>query len=187
MSTELRAEIAGEAEGGQKTPPQLGPWQFSLSGMFAGVTAICVLFALMGTVGAAGGVFIALLVVLILAHVIGNAVGTRLRDDADRQIRKELERRQETSRLSAIPPPTNATAPVKLHENTRVGPEMIAVGIVGATAGGLFGLCSLWHVATGLGVTIGATSTAIIAGLFSFAAASFIQMIWRAIAEAHKG
>ena len=88
----MREEM-GERDGEVKvaTPVAPGasrPWQFGLKGMLLGVTALCVMFAVMGAVGLLGGMVLAWFGLLAAAHVLGNVVGTRLRDDVDRQARE---------------------------------------------------------------------------------------------------
>jgi hypothetical protein len=189
----MREEL-GERDGEEKliTPVAAGaklPWQFGLKGMLLAVTALCVLFALMGAVGMLGAVVLAWFGLLAAAHVVGNAVGTRLRDDVDRQMRerKLLDEEPGQMLLAAPRPPPNKLAPVKLHENTRVSRLAIACAALGVVGGGTFGLTTLWGQANAVGVAVGAISLAILAGFFCFTAGSFMQMVGRALGEANKG
>ncbi len=57
----------------------LGPPRFSLRSLFLAVTALGCLFGAMAALGSFWSLVILLFAALVAAHVIGNAVGTRLR------------------------------------------------------------------------------------------------------------
>ncbi len=166
--------------------PVFRPWQFGLKGMLLGVTALCVLFAVMGAAGVLGGVALGWFALLALAHVVGNVLGTRLRDDIRRQREQERLEQLPQPRRDA-PPPPNRLPPVKLHENTRVSRLAIACAFFGVLGGAILGLSMLWGQANGIGVLIGTISFAVLAGFFCFTAGSFMQMVGRAWGEALEG
>lgn len=63
--------------------PGLPPPQFRLSTMMLAVTMLCLLFATFAAIGSHGGLILILFVLAVLAHVAGNALGMRLRENGD--------------------------------------------------------------------------------------------------------
>ena len=117
-----------------RTPAPLGPPQFRLRTMFLGLTALCAVFAVMHFVSLQASLVLLMAIGLVAAHVIGNALGTRLRDRADQQ--------PADSPSGALPPrgsPQVAMPASQLTEHRRLPTLSLIVAAVGAVAGGVAG------------------------------------------------
>ena len=69
----------------------LDPPRFSLRGLMLAVSAVCCLFGLLTAVGLFWSAILLFFLSLILAHVLGNALGTALRDRSSRRVRLDAE------------------------------------------------------------------------------------------------
>ncbi len=67
--------------------PALRPPRFTLRTLWIVITALCCLFAVMASLSALWSAMLLLFLCLIAAHVLGNSLGTKLRDHTNRQIR----------------------------------------------------------------------------------------------------
>ena len=158
----------------------LKPPQFTLRTLLVAMTALACLFAVMTAVGSVWSLAILLLLALVSAHVVGNAVGTKLRDRSARR---------PVFHPSAAPPrdfasPKRLTEPARLHWIT-----LVTSG-GGALAGGYFGgsaLANSYPDATTAAVVLGVASTAVLGGFAGFAASSFLAVMRQALSEAHAG
>jgi hypothetical protein len=123
---------------------------------------------------------VVLLGLSILAHVAGNAIGTRLRENGDRgpAFRGFLGSRQ-------LPTPAPAT---RLSERKTLGWPLVVATFGGLIAGGLGG--GLWTTFTMRGpiepaaVSIGVIAWAILGGLGAFAATGFSLVLGGAMWQA---
>lgn len=139
--------------------------------------ALGVACAAIGWLGLAGWIAAAVVAASIAAHVAGNALGTRLRDAADRS-REQIPPRP--------PVPIPRPAPALLERRTGVGRVVpVSVGI-GAACGGLAGSYALLTFATAspAGAVLGGVSSAVIGGLGGFLVASFIEIVRSSLREA---
>jgi hypothetical protein len=120
--------------------------------------------------------------VLIAAHVIGNAVGTRLRDGAS--LRQSHAQHQQSS----LPRPQQENQPQRLRESTAVDRRTIVYSAVGAIAGGALGGVLLsavnWSNITPPAAVLATGSSAILGGLATFLATCFLTTIRCALREA---
>jgi hypothetical protein len=152
-------------------------YQFQLRTLFIAVTALAVVFAATRYGGWPWLLAAATLASLLSAHVVGNVVGTRLRDEV-------------SPRLNAKPNPHSRECEkmrvrvVKrsLHERTPLGRliRFITCGaaLVGALLGG--GALFLWTRATPAGWLVGTLSSSVVGGFVGFLLASFLEMTIRA-------
>ncbi len=160
----------------------LGPPRFSLRMMFLAVTVLGCLFAAMAALGSFWSLVILLFAALVAAHVIGNAVGTRLRDRSPGlKPRIALERPVAAAALSAV------AAPRRLTE--RQGLDRIALATAAATAAGggsLGGIGSLvlYPDAGPAAILLGTASLAVFGALFGFLASSFLRVFRAAMRKA---
>jgi hypothetical protein len=172
------------------TPPSvddpdatLKPPQFTLRTLLLIIFALACLLAVMTAIGSLWSLAILLLASLVLAHVLGNAVGTRLRDrsvsrlDVDPALTpsRPIPRRELLS-------PKRLTEPARLHWITLV----ITVG--GAAAGGYLGgsaLAASYPEATTAAVVLGYVSSGVLGGFAAFTISSFISVARGALSEAH--
>ncbi len=133
--------------------------------------------AAIGWLGLAGWIAAVVIAASVAAHVAGNALGTRLRDEADSRIRERPPFRHE---------PLPDRPPTHLERRTSLGLLVpVSVGI-GATCGGIAGSFAL---AVGVraslaGAILGGVSSAVIGGLGGFLVASFVEAIRMSLREA---
>jgi hypothetical protein len=132
--------------------------------------------AAIGWLGLAGWLGALVVVGSLAAHVAGNALGTRLRDETDERLEKPLRR--------ATPIP--AHEPSLLNGRASLG-RLVPVSVgIGAVCGGVAGSYAL-VLATGAsyaGAALGGVSSAVIGGLGGFLAASFVEVIRTSLREA---
>jgi hypothetical protein len=163
----------------------LPPPQFTLRTLLVVMGALACLFAVMTAVGSLWSLAILLLLALVSAHVVGNAVGTQLRD---RSTRHRIDRNRVAPSRAAAPrefaAPKRLTEPARLHWITLV----MAGG--GAVAGGYFGgsaLADSYPEATTAAVVLGVVSSGVLGGFAGFATSSFLSVMQQALGEAHSG
>jgi hypothetical protein len=165
-------------------PGLLQPPQFRLRTLML-VTAICCgLFALFSIVSLLLSAFIVLFLLLVAAHVIGNALGTRLRDGAPAP---SIDSRDAgaAQHHAAV---DFSTRPQRLRETTRLERRTLVWTGGGAAAGGLVGGIGLsivnWANISVPAVVLAALSSAVLGGLATFLAACFLTTIRTAWREA---
>jgi hypothetical protein len=173
--------------------------QFSLLTLFKGVTALAVLFAVAAWAGPLWSWVLGLAALLVAAHVAGNWLGTRLRDDATDDIRREREAARDGSRLAgdaAIRPQVDAkeraaAALAHLRQRRSLGRTIhiacaagsivsvgLAIGLVLAIDDSRLSLSA---------VLVAMISAAVIGGILGFLAASFWLAASLAFSEAEGG
>lgn len=168
-------------------PPQDGhralkPPQFSLRTLFFTVTILCCVFALMSAVGAIWSLILSVSALLIAAHVIGNALGTMLRDGEPGAPRMPLSR--DAFERPEIPPASNE----RMTENTHISRLMIVMAALGAMVGGIFGGAAVaaitWRNVTWGGLVLAVCSSAVLGGFAGFLLSSFATIARGALREA---
>jgi len=140
---------------------------------------LAVACAAIGWLGLAG--WLAALVFLASAgmHMAGNAIGTRLRTSADRNLSRH-------ARAPAWHAPFPALAPNTLERRSHLGRLVPISAGIGAGCGGAAGtLCLLLLTQTSIaGALLGGVSSAVIGGFFGFLLASFVEILRTTIREA---
>ncbi|MFN7811779.1 MAG: hypothetical protein ACK5SI_03835 [Planctomycetia bacterium] len=142
---------------------------------------LAVASAAIGWLGLAGWMAAVVLVASVGMHVAGNAIGTRLRDDTDRDLdRVGMALR---SRPAIDLPPSR---PGHLQRSTRLGLLVpVSAGIGGLCGGVIGGGCLLTMTSCSLpGAVLGGASAAVVGGLAGFLAASFIEIVRNSLREA---
>jgi hypothetical protein len=177
---------------GPPTPQR--PFQFGLRAMFIGVAVVSVVFAVMGAVGPAGSAFLAWFLLLLTAHVMGNAWGSkkthqRVEDDGDLcGALAQLQGTAGSDRMSSdLAHRLNAGRGTRLRESKHLGWPMIASAAGGVIIGGALGatLLSLSLGPAGLtGVIVGSLSSAVVGGFLGFLTSSFLGVALNAWQEA---
>ena len=168
--------------------PALGPPRFSLRALLLAVSLLCGLFAVMAAVGMLWSAAIALFLGLILAHVLGNSIGTRLRDEATRQIAAERQAGPlRTTRAGAhecgCAAAADRTGPAASHHagDGRLGRDRWAASSVA------------WDLPRSIRASrwrrprLGVVSAAVLGAFAGFAASSLLSVVRQALAEAHRG
>ena len=141
--------------------------------------AVAVSVASIGWLGLAGWMAVLVLLASIGMHVAGNAIGTRLRDDTDR----ELEARHRGPVFRAVVP---EHAPTRLERSESLGRLVPVSAAIGGVAGGVIGGGALAFVvkSSAAGAVLGGVSSAVIGGLAGFLLAGFVEIIRSSIADA---
>lgn len=163
----------------------LKPPQFTLRALLVLMTAAACLFAVMTAVGSLWSLAILLLLALVSAHVVGNAVGTKLRN---RSPGRPMVRRRVVSSRSA--PPGENALPKRLTEPTPLHWITLVMAGSGALGGGYFGgsaLAANYPGATTAAVVLGVVSSGVLGGFAGFATSSFLFVMRQALSEAHAG
>jgi hypothetical protein len=164
----------------------LEPPQFALRTLFVAMTLVGALLALMNVLGALWSITLVFFLCLVLAHVAGNALGTKLRQNASRsEAAGEL--------LGAASPSVrredlSAIAPPRLAERTRLSGGLMVIAALGALLGGSFGAAALATAEgqriTAAGIALGAFSSAVLGGFVGFLIGSFLTVSGGALREA---
>lgn len=143
------------------------------------VVVIGVACAAIGWLGVAGWLAVVVVVASVAAHVAGNALGTRLRDAADRDPRRFGTRPQ----VTVIPAPAG---PSRLERRTSLGSLVPISATIGACCGGVAGAVALRALAASslAGAMLGGVSSAVIGGLAGFLGASFVEIVRTSVREA---
>src|SRR5690348_12868972 len=106
----------------------VGAPRFLLGAMLIAVSALCCLFVVLAAAGVVWSMAILLLITLVGAHVLGNSVGTRLRDEATRETLAK------DGFCETVPHPVQPlTAPPRLAKRARLHR---AIGLTSVLAGG---------------------------------------------------
>ena len=164
------------------------PPQFGLRAMFIGMTVLGASFALFAAIGLAISAMLTLFVALVILHVVGNALGMRLRDGyisgSSGPTCNELNER-----------PLATTAPVvsaarRLQENTAIRRPWLIAAAIGAaifgTLGGIGIAAAVGKKLTIAGLALGIGSSAALGGMFGFMVCSLwsvARTAWREALE----
>ena len=158
------------------------PPQFSLRALLW-LTALCsALFATMVAVGVVWSLMLLMVVGLIVAHVLGNAIGTRLRDD-------DAGRSNQSLPPGAQPQPrsvSTAKAAQELRERKPLGQLLLVFIAAGALSGAMLGrfvlIHSQWLPLPTSDAILGIGSCAVLGAIAGFMASSFFKVaLWPAV------
>jgi hypothetical protein len=162
--------------------------QFSLRTLLIGTSLVALLLALMMAIGTGWSLAILFLVVLVTGHVLGNSLGTRLRDGGLGRATRPVAARQDGSfaRTSAgmLPSPT------RLRERTRLHWIVFVFTLMGACAGGYLGgtsLASTYPEATSAAHALAYASSGVLGGFAVFVSCAFLSVVKQALREANAG
>jgi len=138
--------------------------------------ALGVACAAISWLGLAGWLAVVVLAASVAMHVAGNAIGTNLRDAADRRL----------ERVPAATPPLPAARITNLERHTSLGRLVPVSAGIGAACGAVGGSAALLGLTAASipGAVLGGASSAVIGGLFGFLAASFIEIVRTSLREA---
>ncbi len=154
--------------------------QFRLRTLLGVVALLAVLFAVMGVIGPLASAGLVMGLVIVGLHVVGNALGTSLRDGAP-------------SRAPEHPPVDFAEQAVqrtrsdsgisRLHQRTPLGWIIRATTLIGVGVGAWLGVIVLAELTDGsnAGLIVGSVSFAVLGGFFGFLLGSFLKtslMAW---------
>ena len=166
----------------------LRPPQFTLRTLIWLITLLAALFSLVNVVHPLVLMGIVLLALLIVAHVAGNVIGTRLREMGDRPVTKEG-REIPPRRFNPLVDSESFAPPTDLARRISLGLPILIVTLAGVLTGGIAG--GLWgYLAAGsdgwLNIVVGAIAFGFLGGFGSFAAFSFTQVILGAWLQASR-
>ena len=163
-----------------RQPSDLRP-QYRLRTMFWVVTCLCVLFTVMATLGAVWSAALLMLLLLVAAHVAGNAIGTSLRDRAVTERRESNEPPPKVlrPRIRSDSPPAN-----RLQDKQPLERLMLLVAILGGLVGAVFGGVLVTDAyrdrITVAAVVFGTIASGVIGALVGFVVASSFGITARA-------
>ena len=139
---------------------------------------IAVACAAIGWLGIAGWLAVVVAAACVAMHVAGNAIGTRLREATDGDLRRHR------------PPPGQAVVPAPrptlLERKTDMGRLVLVSAAIGAACGGLAGSAALLLLtaSTPAGAVLGGVSSAVIGAILGFLGASFVEIVRTSLREA---
>ena len=177
-----------------KRPPSersaLKPPQFSLSTLLWVIAGLAGLFGLMTAAGPLGGFALLLLVLVIVAHVAGNSLGTRLRSFGSERVEDDHPQRK----AAVTTDPRQAAAPASnLSLRGKVSLAMLVFTIAGAAIFGALGTTTLiwltWNQLNLATAIVAIVSPAVLGGWIGFAISSFTQTAggaWREASGAYQ-
>jgi len=175
----------GDAAHGLLRPPQYG-----LKTLFWAVTLVAVLLSIMVSVGYVWAMAIGMAVLLVGSHVVGNALGKRLRDGAtrsrqDRAPRPDLQERRKT----AWQPPRAS----RLSHHHPTGRTVYIVSAFGASLSAVAGASlAAWHYGSRISlpaIAVAGIAAAVLGALLSFFVTlglGTISEAWRDMWREHK-
>lgn len=158
--------------------PALQPPRFGLGSLLAVVALLGLVFAFAHYVGLYGFVIALLAALCLMAHIAGNAIGTRLRDGE--RPRPDGSRGTTSARPVQPVSPANFAPATRLRSRYSLGRPVLIVSGVGALVWGVAGALGLDWLTQGKAawtvLALGAAASAVLGAIWTFAAASFIQV-----------
>ena len=144
------------------------------------VVVVAVACAAIGWLGIAGWLAVVVAAASVGMHVAGNAIGTRLREATDSDLRRF--RLQGYAHHSALPKPT----PSLLQRRSDMGRLVRVSAGIGGICGGLAGTAALRLLAASspAGALLGGLSSAVIGAIVGFLGASFVEIVRTSLREA---
>ena len=175
----------------KQTESALKPPQFRLRTMLIAVAVICVLLAVMVAVGMIWAMALLMFVLLIAAHVVGNSLGTQLRDHGSRvAVLAEREETRHTAESEPNRPASRWQPPSagRMQEKRPVGWLLIVLTVVGGLATGVVGgsgISSLyWDRIGPVAMAMATLASGIVGAMAVFVTSVFIDMVRRVWREA---
>ncbi len=149
--------------------------QFGLRTLLVVVALAAVLFSVMGWIGPVPSAGLLLGLVIVGLHVVGNAVGTSLRDRAPSRPPAKSIGRDPPSELAA---PRDNLPVSQLQQRTPLGWIVRVAVLLGSGFGAWLGFDVLgqWVENSNFGLFVGTTSLAILGGFVGFLLGSFLKM-----------
>jgi hypothetical protein len=152
--------------------------------------------AAIGWLGLAGWIAVVVCAASVGGHVAGNAIGTRLREAADRDLARTGGRGRAAARNSgrgraaaeatADEPLPPRRPPAQLQKRTSLGRLLPVSAAIGGVCGGVIGAGALLHLTSSslAGALLGGVSSAVVGGLAGFLGASFVEIVRTSLREA---
>jgi FtsH-binding integral membrane protein len=168
---------------GQPSEDESRPLQFRLATLLKIVAVLCLLLGSLKSFGPLFALAVLLLMLTLFAHVAGNAMGTRLRQEGNRTAQQSPDRISiDTSQHVGIGTP--------LGKRASLGRGMILVTILGVVSGAILGGTLLaWthsNQLTFFSLTLGVFASGVIGGLSGFLAGSFLSVLAQVVLQVQK-
>jgi hypothetical protein len=157
-----------------------GTFQFRLRTMLLTVTLCGAACAVAQAIGPLLSVVFGLFFLLVALHVVGNAIGTKLREEATANAELYATERPNFPMLIEGPP---RAKPLALR--TPLGRWIAAATIIGLAGGGSLGETLFFGNASPSALVVGTISSAVIGGFVAFLASSFLSVGIAAAWQAH--
>jgi hypothetical protein len=159
--------------------------------MFLAITCFAAIFAVLGAIGLAASFGLLLVLTLVGLHVVGNALGTRLRDEISPAGDQEADA---ISRLAAQSPLRfeRSHSVSGLYKRARLGWLVHVATVIGALTGGSLGVSFLvnFENTSTRGLIVGAASSGVLGAFFGFLYGSFLKTWlsawWQASSESER-
>ena len=173
-----------DQDGGHKPP------QYRLVTLFWSVGLFCGLLAAMKVVSPITAFALSLLLLAIVAHVAGNAIGSRLRDSGTRLTAVQRPEHGSHSARENGPEERDFAPTTQLRDRVSLGRTMIVVtsagAVFGACAGGSLLAWVNWDQLTTASLMLGAGAFAVIGGFAGFLCSSFCAVFGGALIQAQR-
>ena len=172
------------------SPPPLTPPRFGLGTLLFWVAVFCAWLASYSLLGATGAFALGLLILAIVAHVAGNAIGMRLRQHAAERPPADHESPPpQRSRLPRLA--TDDFAPAtRLRQRDSLGKPIFYFTALGSLAcailGGYWLTQLLGDAATMANIGLGVFASGVLGAIWSFVAGSFLQVAGTALWQASR-
>jgi hypothetical protein len=166
--------------------PGLKPPQIGLASFLWLFAVLAVAMFAMRTAGPVPAAAVILLAAAIGAHVAGNALGTRLRDQG------RVAQRDKTAAGEVVVASAHHFAPTTplSHHRSQLGWVLLALSLAGAFVGAVIGGILLSRInaerITGASLTLAVGSCGVLGGLGGFAFFSFARVFLQAVRQAHR-
>jgi hypothetical protein len=164
----------------------LPPPQFGLRTLLLVMTGCAVIFALSNWLTPIALAGVVMLVLSVIAHVLGNAIGTRLRELGSKS---RMEEKQPSPGQRLARPGAGDFAPVtRLSQRHSLGWPIVIGTAAGTLAGGVGG--GIWTVTHTYGgpdifsIAVGVLAFAVLNGIAAFVIVGFVQVGLSAIRQA---
>lgn len=144
--------------------------------------ALAVITATFQAVGPLWASVLTLFILAVFAHVAGNAIGTKLRNEGSRPSRPSKHEQPCTASPHHFAPTT------QLSRKKWIGLPTLIASMISALAGAVLGgglLAKInWEAANVANLSLAAASCAVLGGLWGFWSCSFAKVFWQAWQEA---
>jgi hypothetical protein len=171
-----------EPPNSQLAPPQRWP-QFRLRTLLIAFVGISALMAIAAKIGPVWSTAIAWTALLIGAHIVGNAWGSKATSQTSARLRAGTQDDEQP-----VAGPIEYAPATRLHRSGGVGWSTVVLTALGALAGGGAGAAILISIyaeqGVYVGIAVGIFSAAIIGGFLGFLTATSLGMTLRAWREA---
>jgi len=154
--------------------------RFRLRTLLLAVTLCGAALAVMNAIGPAWSAVLCILCLLATAHVVGNVVGTRLREEAT-----EIAARGSDDRPTFPPVAARPARAKQLSLHSPLGRWIFLLATLGVVGGGTLGEMLFFGHASPKAVIVGTISSAVIGGFVVFLAVSFLAVGLSALWQAH--